>query len=34
MERKISVNLPGKDLNKSMGFFATPGFNFKVQFTD
>jgi uncharacterized protein len=34
MARKIFVNLPVKDLNKSMEFFATPGFNFNVQFTD
>lgn len=28
------VNLPVKDLNKSIGFFSKLGFNFNQQFTD
>jgi len=31
---KIFVNLPVKDLNRSMDFFARLGFNFNPQFTD
>ncbi len=34
MPRKIFVNLPVKDLNKSKGFFARLGFTFNPQFTD
>ena len=32
--RKIFVNLPVRDLKKSMEFFATLGFTFNLQFTD
>jgi uncharacterized protein len=32
--RKIFVNLPVRDLTKSMDFFATLGFEFNRQFTD
>lgn len=31
---KIFVNLPVKDLNKSVDFFAKLGFEFNAQFTD
>lgn len=31
---KIFVNLPVKDLNKSVDFFSTIGFEFNPQFTD
>ncbi|KIL35024.1 extradiol dioxygenase [Cohnella kolymensis] len=31
---KIFVNLPVKDLNKSMEFFRSIGFEFNAQFTD
>jgi predicted lactoylglutathione lyase len=34
MARKIFVNLPVKDLNKSMDFFRKVGFEFNAQFTD
>lgn len=34
MSRKIFVNLPVKDLPKSMEFFKTLGFQFNMQFTD
>jgi len=34
MSRKIFVNLPVKDLNKSKAFFAKLGFSFNPQFTD
>jgi uncharacterized protein len=32
--RKIFVNLPVKDLKKSMAFFGKLGFTFNTQFTD
>jgi predicted lactoylglutathione lyase len=32
--RKIFVNLPVKDLTKSMDFFSALGFDFNLQFTD
>ena len=32
--RKIFVNLPVKDLDKSMTFFKALGFTFNAQFTD
>ena len=32
--RKIFVNLPVRDLKRSMEFFSTLGFDFNVQFTD
>jgi uncharacterized protein len=32
--RKIFVNLPVRDLKKSMAFFAALGFEFNPQFTD
>jgi len=32
--RKIFVNLPVRDLKKSMSFFSTLGFGFNPQFTD
>ena len=32
--RKIFVNLPVKDLDKSMAFFKALGFTFNAQFTD
>ncbi len=34
MKKMIFVNLPVKDLKKSMGFFAKLGFTFNPQFTD
>lgn len=34
MDTKIFVNLPVKDLNKTMGFFSQLGFKFNPQFTD
>lgn len=34
MARKIFVNLPVKDLNKSIDFFTKLGFAFNPQFTD
>lgn len=34
MATQIFVNLPVKDLNKSMTFFAKLGFTFNSQFTD
>ena len=34
MARKIFVNLPVRDLKKSIGFFAKLGFAFNPQFTD
>jgi hypothetical protein len=34
MSTKIFVNLPVKDLQKSMDFFAALGFSFNPQFTD
>ena len=34
MARKIFVNLPVKDLNKSVDFFTKLGFTFNPQFTD
>jgi predicted lactoylglutathione lyase len=34
MSRKIFVNLPVKDLKKSMEFFGGLGFTFNPQFTD
>ena len=34
MPRKIFVNLPVKDLNKSKAFFEKLGFSFNPQFTD
>ena len=34
MGRKIFLNLPVKDLNKSKEFFAKLGFTFNPQFTD
>jgi uncharacterized protein len=34
MPRKIFVNLPVKDLNKSKEFFGKLGFSFNPQFTD
>ena len=34
MPTKIFVNLPVKDLKKTMGFFTHLGFNFNPQFTD
>ena len=34
MATKIFVNLPVKDLNKSMNFFKSLGFSFNPQFTD
>lgn len=34
MPKKIFVNLPVKDLNKSMEFFKKFGFSFNEQFTD
>jgi uncharacterized protein len=32
--RKMFVNLPVRDLNKSMSFFSTLGFTFNPRFTD
>jgi uncharacterized protein len=34
MTRKIFVNLPVKDLDRSVGFFTGLGFTFNAQFTD
>lgn len=34
MSTKIFVNLPVKDLKKSMSFFTSLGFSFNKQFTD
>ena len=34
MSKKIFVNLPVRDLKKSMDFFRTLGFTFNPQFTD
>lgn len=34
MSQKIFVNLPVKDLNQSIDFFAKLGFDFNPQFTD
>ena len=34
MATRIFVNLPVKDLNKSMEFFSRLGFHFNPQFTD
>ena len=34
MARKIFVNLPVRDLKKSMDFFGKLGFSFNPQFTD
>ena len=34
MARKIFVNLPVKDLKKSIAFFGKLGFTFNTQFTD
>jgi uncharacterized protein len=34
MVQKIFVNLPVRDLKKSMDFFANLGFTFNAQFTD
>lgn len=34
LPRKIFVNLPVKDLNRSIGFFKKLGFKFDPQFTD
>ena len=34
MATKIFVNLPVKDLKRSMEFFTKPGFKFNPQFTD
>lgn len=34
MPRKIFVNLPVSDLNKSMAFFGSLGFDFNPKFTD
>ncbi|MGC4096431.1 MAG: hypothetical protein QM706_04885 [Nitrospira sp.] len=34
MISKIFINLPVKDLNKSMAFFKAIGFSFNPQFTD
>jgi predicted lactoylglutathione lyase len=34
MVTKIFVNLPVKDLKRSMDFFTHPGFSFNKQFTD
>lgn len=34
MARKIFVNIPVKDLKKSMAFFTSLGFTFNMQFTD
>lgn len=34
MSTKMFVNLPVKDLNKSMAFFKTLGWTFNPQFTD
>jgi uncharacterized protein len=34
MTTKIFINLPVKDLNRSIGFFTSLGFTFNQQFTD
>lgn len=34
MKRQIFVNLPVKDVKRSMNFFSQLGFNFNMQFTD
>lgn len=34
MSRKVFINLPVKDLKKSMAFFQGLGFSFNLQFTD
>ena len=34
MATKIFVNLPVKDLNKTVKFFSALGFSFNAQFTD
>ena len=34
MPKKIFVNLPARDLNRSMDFFRTLGFTFNAQFND
>jgi predicted lactoylglutathione lyase len=34
MARKVFVNLPVRDLSRSMGFFGKLGFKFNPQFTD
>jgi len=34
MSQKIFVNLPVRDLNKSMAFFRALGYDFNAQFTD
>lgn len=34
MATKVFINLPVKDLGKSMNFFTNLGFNFNAQFTD
>lgn len=34
MATKVFINLPVKDLNKSMDFFQNLGFSFNPQFTD
>ena len=34
MTRKLFVNIPVRDLDKSMEFFSTLGFAFNKQFTD
>jgi predicted lactoylglutathione lyase len=34
MSRKIFVNLPVRDLKRSMAFFEQLGFTFNPQFTD
>ncbi len=34
MATKIFVNLPVKDLDKSMAFFTALGYTFNPQFTD
>jgi predicted lactoylglutathione lyase len=34
MTTKIFVNLPVKDLNKTIGFFTKLGFTFDPQFSD
>jgi uncharacterized protein len=34
MSRKMLVNLPVRDLSKSMNFFSTLGFTFNPKFTD
>jgi len=34
MATKVFINLPVKDLSKSMHFFTNLGFTFNAQFTD